>query len=243
MRDIAGPTERTELAGLTKPAGLTEPAGLAAVEHIVWDWNGTILDDNHAVVHAVNRVCAEFGRAPIDIESWRGIYRRPLRDCYGELLAREIAVEDWALIDKLYHDTYHGLLDTCRLSIGVPDELRRWQAGGRRQSLLSMWFHHKLVSLVEDYRLTDLFARIDGLRLELGGGSKAAHLAEHLAAQGLTGADVLVIGDVADDADAAAHVGAQCVLVTTGVMSRQALAGRGVPVVDSIAEALALLPA
>ena len=53
---------------------------------------------------------------------------------------------------------------------------------------------------------------------------------------------MLVIGDVTDDADAAAHVGAQCVLVTTGVMNRATLTTRGVPVVDSIAEALALLP-
>ena len=216
---------------------------LAEVKHVVWDWNGTILDDNDAVMHAVNAVCREFGQDPVDLARWRATYRRPLQDCYAELLGHPLTTEDWALVDRLYHDTYHGLLDTCRLATGVPDELRRWQASGRGQSLLSMWFHHKLVSLVADYQLTELFVRVDGLRAELGWGSKTAHLAEHLAAQGLTGAEVLVIGDVADDADAAAHVGAQCVLVTTGVMSRQQLATRGVPVVDSIAEALALLPA
>lgn len=216
---------------------------LTEVKHVVWDWNGTILDDNDAVVRAVNQVCVEFGRDPIDIDHWRATYRRPLRDCYAELLDRALTVEDWALIDRLYHDSYHGLLDTCRLATGVPDELRRWQARGRGQSLLSMWFHDRLVSLVADYQLTDLFVRIDGLRAELGGGSKTEHLAEHLTAQGLPGAEVLVIGDVTDDADAAAQVGAQCVLVTTGVMNRQQLAGRGVPVVDSIAEALALIPA
>jgi phosphoglycolate phosphatase-like HAD superfamily hydrolase len=222
---------------------LTGPAELTAVKHVVWDWNGTIFDDNDAVVHAVNRVCVEFEHAPIDLDLWRATYRRPLQDCYAELFGRALTVADYALIDRLYHDTYHGLLDTCRLAAGVPDELRRWQASGRGQSLLSMWFHDKLVPLVADYGLTDLFGRIDGLRVELGGGSKTAHLAEHLAAQGLRGADVLVIGDVTDDADAAAQVGAQCVLLTTGVVNQQQLATRGVPVVDSIAEALALLPA
>jgi phosphoglycolate phosphatase-like HAD superfamily hydrolase len=216
---------------------------LTEVKHIVWDWNGTILDDNDAVVLAVNRVCAQYDLAPIDLDRWRAIYRRPLRDCYAELLGREVTGADWALIDKIYHDAYHDLLDICRLASGVPDELHRLRDTGRAQSLLSMWFHHKLVPLVADYGLTDLFARIDGLRLDLGGGSKAEHLAEHLAVQGLAGADVLVIGDVTDDADAAAHVGARCVLVTTGMMARQRLATRGVPVVDSIAEALALLPA
>jgi phosphoglycolate phosphatase-like HAD superfamily hydrolase len=214
---------------------------LAEIKHIVWDWNGTILDDNDAVVRAVNRVCAEFGRAPIDLDFWRATYRRPLTECYTDLLGKPVTAQDWALIDRIYHDEYHGLLDTCRLATGVPDELRRWQADGRGQSLLSMWFHQQLVSLVAEYALTDLFARIDGLRDIVGGGSKTEHLVQHLAAQELNAADVLVIGDVTDDADAAAQVGARCVLVTTGVMNRATLATRGVPVVDSIAEAFALL--
>lgn len=212
------------------------------VKHIVWDWNGTILDDNDAVVLAVNRVCAEFGRAPVDLDFWRSIYRRPLTDTYADLLGRPISAEEWVFIDRAYHDEYHGLLNTTRLAAGVPDELRRWQARGRGQSLLSMWFHERLGPLVAEYALTELFARIDGRHEVGGGGSKTEHLAVHLAAQGLSGSDVLVIGDVTDDADAAAHVGAQCVLVTTGVMNRATLLTRGVPVVDSIAEALALLP-
>jgi phosphoglycolate phosphatase-like HAD superfamily hydrolase len=221
---------------------LVNEAGLTDVKHIVWDWNGTILDDNDAVVLAVNQVCAEFGRAPVDLDFWRSVYRRPLTDCYADLLGRAISAEEWPLVDRIYHDEYHGLLDICRLATGVPDELRRWQAGGRGQSLLSMWFHDRLGPLVAEYALTDLFARIDGRHDVIGGGSKADHLAEHLAAQGLSAADVLLIGDVTDDADAAASVGAQCVLVTTGVMSRAALATRDVPVVDSIAEAIALVP-
>lgn len=205
----------------------------------MWDWNGTILDDNDAVVAAVNAVCAEFGRAAIDLAYWRSIYRRPLLDCYRELLCRDLSTQDWAGIDRAYHDTYRTLLPTTRLAPGIPDELRRWRSGGGRQSLLSMWFHEELVTLVAEHGLTDLFTRIDGLRVDTGGHGKTDHLIEHLAALDVDPADVLVIGDVVDDADAAAAAGTRCVLVTTGVMSRRALAAAGVPVVDSIAEALA----
>ena len=31
------------------------------VRHIVWDWNGTLLDDNHANLAAANHVCEMFG--------------------------------------------------------------------------------------------------------------------------------------------------------------------------------------
>jgi phosphoglycolate phosphatase-like HAD superfamily hydrolase len=205
----------------------------------VWDWNGTILDDNDAVVSAVNSVCVAFGRAPIELEYWRSIYRRPLLDCYRDLLGRELSTADWAEIDRRYHDAYRELLPTTRLAPGIPDELYRWRDAGGRQSLLSMWFHHELVPLVTEHGLADLFTRIDGLRVDVGGHGKTAHLIEHLDALAVDRAEVLLIGDVLDDAVAARAAGVRCVLVTTGVMSRSALAAGGVPVVDSIAEALA----
>jgi phosphoglycolate phosphatase-like HAD superfamily hydrolase len=211
------------------------------VKHLVWDWNGTIFDDTHAVVDAVNQVCADFGRDDVDLPYWRSIYRRPLLDCYAELLGQELSAEDWARIDRRYHEAYRELLPTCRLATGVPDELAAWQAAGRSQSLLSTWFHRELVPLVTEYGLLDYFTRVDGLRVEIGGESKAEHLANHLEAQGLAPQDVLLIGDVADDAIAAAHVGARCVLVTTGVTERAALESSGAPVADSIPEALRLL--
>ena len=207
---------------------------------MVWDWNGTILDDNEAVVAAVNTVCATFGRAPIDLPYWRSIYRRPLLDCYAELLGRQLSQQDWADIDRGYHAAYRALLSTTRLTPGIPDELRRWQAAGRTQSLLSMWFHDELVALVAELGLTGLFDRIDGLRMDAGGHGKTAHLAEHLAALRVDPADVLVVGDVLDDAAAAQAAGARCVLVTTGVTDRATLRTSGVPVVDSVAEALLL---
>jgi phosphoglycolate phosphatase-like HAD superfamily hydrolase len=60
----------------------------------------------------------------------------------------------------------------------------------------------------------------------------------HLEAQSLDPADVVLIGDVVDDAVAAQAAGTQCVLVNTGAMSRTALEITGLPVTDSIQEAL-----
>jgi len=209
-----------------------------AARHVVWDWNGTLLDDTHAVLKSVNRVCLHFGREEVSLAEWRAMFSRPLLACYERLLGRPLSTRDWAEIDLLYHEEYRALLDTCRLATGVPDHLHDWPG---TQSLLSMWFHDELVPLITTYGLVGLFTRVDGLRLATGGGSKAEHLAEHLHHQGLDPADVVVIGDVADDAEAARHVGARAVLVTTGVVDRARLEATGAPVVDSIPEALARL--
>ncbi|WP_406692190.1 HAD family hydrolase [Saccharopolyspora sp. ID03-671] len=209
--------------------------------HIVWDWNGTLLDDNHAVVSAVNSVCTLFDREHIDIDEWRAIYSRPLRDCYARLLRREITEDDWARVDELYHVAYRELLDSCGMAEGVPNALRDWADTGGTQSLLSMWFHDDLVDLVTARGLHGFFDRMDGLRTAVGGGSKDEHLRAHLKVQELDPAEVVLIGDVLDDAHAAERAGAHCILVTTGVMDRTKLATSGRPVVDSIPQALALL--
>jgi phosphoglycolate phosphatase-like HAD superfamily hydrolase len=209
----------------------------------VWDWNGTLLDDNHAVVAAVNAVCAAYRRPPITLEEWRAVFCRPLDRCYERLLDRTLSAEDWSRIDGAYHRTYRGLLPEVRLAADAQDALRRWRAGHGTQSLLSMWFHDDLVRLVGELGLAAEFSRIDGLREEIGGGSKAAHLADHLAALGLDPADVVLIGDVVDDATAAASVGVGCILLSTGISTRASLEQTGVPVADSITAALTLLPA
>jgi phosphoglycolate phosphatase-like HAD superfamily hydrolase len=61
---------------------------LTGITHIVWDWNGTLLDDNHANIVAVNRICAQFGRPPIELDYWRSVFQRPLMPCYEELVGR-----------------------------------------------------------------------------------------------------------------------------------------------------------
>ncbi|GAA1578273.1 HAD hydrolase-like protein [Kribbella sancticallisti] len=204
----------------------------------MWDWNGTLLHDNDAVIAAVNQVCAAYGRPELTWENWREVYARPVRTTYEQILGQVLDDQNWARVDKLYHDQYDVLLPTSKLAADVPGQLLEWASTGRTQSLLSMWFHRQLIPLVEEFGLTGLFSRIDGLAAELGGESKTEHLARHLEAQELRPADVLVIGDVVDDALAAQAVGAQCVLVSTGAMTKAALKATGAPVADTITEAL-----
>src|SRR5262249_20481295 len=197
------------------PAGLRRVGGVT--RHIVWDWNGTLLDDNHAVVAAVNAVCAAYQHPAITLDEWRAVFCRPLDRCYERLLGQALSTEDWHRIDRVYHDTYHALLPDQRLAAGAREALRTWRAAGGTQSLLSMWFHDELVRLVGELGLAADFDRIDGLRTEVGGGPKAEHLAEHLAALALDPSDVVLIGDVVDDAAAAASVRARRILPSTGI--------------------------
>jgi phosphoglycolate phosphatase-like HAD superfamily hydrolase len=102
-----------------------------------------------------------------------------------------------------------------------------------------MYGHDELVPLVREFGIEPHFIRVDG-RTGPSGGSKAEHMVRHLGAlSGVDPARTVVIGDAADDAVAALHVGARAVLYTGGSHSRASLEVVGVPVVDSLAEAVA----
>ncbi len=207
--------------------------------HIVWDWNGTLLDDNHANLAAVNAVCASFGREPVEMDHWRSIFRRPLIPCYEELLGRTFTEGEWERVEKLYDESYVSHLPTCELAQGVPDVLHAWAGEGRTQSLLSMATHEHLVPLIAERGLTSHFTRVDGRKFTTVKDSKAEHLIDHLRRQDLDPSRVVLIGDIDDDARAAHEAGARTVLVASGLMARERLEATGAPVVDSPAEAVA----
>jgi phosphoglycolate phosphatase-like HAD superfamily hydrolase len=207
--------------------------------HIVWDWNGTLFHDNDAIIGATNAAFAELGLTPITMEEYRALYCVPVPKFYERLLGRLPTDAEWEVMDVTFHRYYAEHRVVCGLTEGAADLLAGWRTAGRSQSILSMYGHDELVPLVREFGIEPHFIRVDG-RTGPSGGSKAEHMVRHLGA--LTGVDparTVVIGDAADDAVAALHVGARAVLYTGGSHSRASLEGVGVPVVDSLAEAVA----
>ncbi|HEY3008268.1 MAG TPA: HAD hydrolase-like protein [Micromonosporaceae bacterium] len=210
--------------------------------HLVWDWNGTLLNDLELVVCATNEAFLSSGAPPISADEHRRRFRRPIAEFYAEALGRTLDGEEFARLDRIFHDSYQAGLPTCALVFDAVAALRAWTG---TQSLLSMWFHHELVSVVERHGLSGYFSRVDGQRVLLGGGLpfKAEHLARHLAALGVPGEQAVLIGDSVDDADAAAAVGAACVLYGGGFTDPDRLRATGRPVADTLVGAVALAAA
>ncbi|MET7527541.1 HAD family hydrolase [Streptomyces sp. NPDC005248] len=208
--------------------------------HLVWDWNGTLLDDNTAVIGATNAAFAEVGMEPITLEQYREMYCIPIPRFYERLMGRLPTEAEWERMDGIFHRYYMEQRVGCGLTAGAEELLAQWQLAGRSQSLLSMYVHEQLVPVVRGYGIERHFTRVDG-RTGPSGGSKTQHMERHLAAMGGVSPDhTVVIGDAVDDAVAAAHVGARAVLYTGGSHSRSSLEAAGVPVVDSLGEAVAL---
>ncbi|EST22265.1 hypothetical protein N566_26730 [Streptomycetaceae bacterium MP113-05] len=210
----------------------------AGITHIVWDWNGTLLHDIHAVLDATNAAFAEAGLPSITLERYRDLYCVPVPRFYERLMGRMPTDEEWAAMDAMFHRHYWERAEGVGLTDGAAEVLAGRQTAGHSQSLCSLAPHDLLVPLVRTHGIDGHFLRVDGSTGDNSGG-KAAQMARHLAAlENIDSDRTVVVGDAVDDARAAAHVGAKAVLYTGGSHSRASLERAGVPVVDSLAEAV-----
>jgi phosphoglycolate phosphatase-like HAD superfamily hydrolase len=208
--------------------------------HLVWDWNGTLLDDLTLVVSSTNSAFASVGGRSVDSDEHRRQFRRPVAEFYAEILGRAVDDEEFGRLDRIFHDAYRLGLTTTSLAADAMAAIKAWPGS---QSLLSMWFHSELVPAVDTYGLNGVFARVDGLRTEVGGDLKAGHLARHLAELEVAGDQVVLIGDSLDDAAAAASVGGVAVLYAGGFTHPSRLRASGLPVADTLVEAVEMAKA
>lgn len=215
------------------------------MEHVIWDWNGTLFADLHIVVEAVSETVIEMGGPPVTEEDYRRHYTRPVHLFYERLLDRPISDDEWASLDATFHAAYFRKIPQAGLAADARAAMLLARQHGLTQSLLSMAPHDHLVPLVTFFGIHDELLRIDGVRAE-GGVRKQESMAQHLEqlfVHDLAPTDpsrYLVIGDAVDDAIAAQANGLACVLYDSGSHDRHALEATGFPVAGSLTEALAM---
>ena len=205
--------------------------------HLVWDWNGTLLDDVGLMVEATNAALGSVGRPSLTVEEYQRGYRAPIESYHRKLLGRSLGTAQFTRLNRLLHTYYRDRLTRCPLAPDAVEALNAWTG---TQSLLSQFYYEYLLLLVNQHGLTRYFSRIDGLHEKPGATRKSGHLKTHLDALSLAGGDCVLIGDSLDDAAAARAVGAACVLYAGGFNHAEQLAATGLPVATTLVGVVAL---
>jgi phosphoglycolate phosphatase len=60
-------------------------AHLAHKKHIIWDWNGTLLDDVDEVVEVTSQMLVDHGLQPVTHEQYRAVFCFPISQYYRRL--------------------------------------------------------------------------------------------------------------------------------------------------------------
>ncbi len=203
----------------------------AAITCVVWDWNGTLLDDVAASVRALNTLMAPRGLAPETVGRYRERFGFPVDDYY-RAAGFDLAHEDWERLARDYHDAYLAQPD-LRLFDDARPALDALAARGLRQAILSSCEQTILDRLLAGTGLDRLFAHVYGAD-NLHGRSKEERGRTLLRDLGGDAAATLLVGDTLHDHEVAAALRCRCVLVARGHQSRARLLASGRPVLDRL---------
>lgn len=203
--------------------------------HVIWDWNGTLLNDIGASLASVNDMLALRGREPIDIDYYRECIGVPIIKFYEKVFDME--KEDYSLIIKQYNEGYLRHLNACGLTDGAVELIEYFAKNGVKQAIVSSSNNEQLHENVKKYGVFNYFEAVLGAE-DFYAGSKIERAENYLRKSG--NADkILVIGDLEHDAEMAAELGADCVLLTSGHENRERLYSANAQVISCLNEVVA----
>lgn len=209
------------------------------MDFVLWDWNGTLLDDRWLAVRSANRLLAHRGMPLLTEETYAEAFGFPVRDYYA-LLGFDFDVEPFDDLSQEYVAEYERDIGECALQPGALETVDRLAALGFSQAVLSASHLGFLDEALRRFGLRDRFVDLAGLGDRNAYGKTDAGIAL-MARLGADPARTVLLGDTLHDAEVAQVLGCACVLFASGHQTRARLAGAGVPVVDRLPDAVPLL--
>lgn len=241
-RPACGPSHANAVspAGSTAPANTPPPActqpPVSPIRQVLWDWNGTLLDDLTYAIGVRNRTFPAFGLPRIgSVAEYHRQFTFPVRRYYERA---GVTDETFVAVAHAWMAEYVRGFDAVPLHVDAVETLARFAAAGVRQAVLSATRRDMLESQIARFPIRAYFTDVLGLS-DIYARSKEAVGLDYLARCGVPAASTLMIGDTLHDAEVARAMGTGCVLVARGHQSRETLLTAGVPVMDTLVEAAA----
>ncbi len=201
---------------------------------LIWDWNGTILDDTDLCVTLENELLKERGMREITKAWYLQNFVFPVRAFY-ERMGYTFQTESFESAAASFMERYRERYAVCSLQRGVTDVLESAKKRGVLQTLLSVTQQDDLLEQTERLGVASYFSEILG-QDDATCRSKVDRAKEYMARIGVDPKDALFIGDTDHDVEAANAVGCPCVLMCGGHQAKDVLLRCGVPVFDSAEE-------
>lgn len=208
-------------------------------KHIIWDWNGTLLDDAGLCVDVLNTILTERGMAITDVQAYREDFDFPVIGYY-QRLGFNLEAGEFERVSEIFISRYLARMGSCRLHAFVNDILQTLGDRGISHSVLSAARQDSLENAIQHYGLSTHFSGLVGVSNILAHGKKDEGL-RWVKKLPWPRREILLVGDTSHDHEVATAMGVDCALVAHGHHSHQRLSSCGAPVFDSFSELMAHL--
>ena len=204
-------------------------------DRIIWDFNGTLLDDVGICIEAADQLLSLHDLPPIaTLENYHRVFGFPIIDYYRRI-GFDFSKTDFSVLANEWVAIYMDKVEKAPLRDGMADVLREFSRLGIRQTVLSMTESAMLRYQLDLLKITELFDEVWG-RNDIYASSKLSLAAEWREKHPLE--TPLYIGDTLHDAESAKIIGADCLLLAGGHENIETLSTSGLTILSSPAELL-----
>lgn len=183
-------------------------------EHIIWDWNGTLMDDAWLCVEVLNTLLEKRKLPTTTVEDYRVAFDFPVIGYYQKL-GFDFVRDPFEKVSHEYISEYNRRRLECALHEGTDELLSLLRGRGVSHSILSAYQRDTLKEIVEHYRLNHHFRGLNGLE-DIFARSKVELGLRWIEQLPYERSRILMIGDTAHDHEVATALGISCVLLEHG---------------------------
>ncbi|MBN1413491.1 MAG: HAD family hydrolase [Bacteroidales bacterium] len=183
-------------------------------ETIIWDWNGTLLDDVDICIECINRMLDVRGRNRITKEAYLKLFRFPVIDFYTDL-GFDFTTENFDVLSNEYITHYTGIESQSSLQDGALNLLKNFHTNHIYQIVLSAMEQRILTRSVKKHNIHHYFREIVGTRNFYGHG-KLELAQQYIKRSSLSPCKITMLGDTIHDHEVAKALGCHCVLISCG---------------------------
>jgi phosphoglycolate phosphatase len=193
-------------------------------KHVVWDWNGTILNDVQHAVNTMNTLLDNHGLPLIDVGGYRKIFEFPIKNYYDKL-GFDYSIRSFEHLCHDFVDHFMAEFGDCRPFDSVENILTTIKANGQEQSILSATDQDNLDKMIDHFEFDDHFDFVYGIENKFAA-SKIERGFELLKNSPISREETVLIGDTLHDLEVGEELGIDVILVAHGHQCQSILSRR-----------------
>jgi len=182
--------------------------------HVLWDWNGTLLDDVDLCVEVIGGMLQRQSLGALDREAYLRVFRFPIREYYKDL-GFSVETAAFAQLSREFIAHYNARVKDCGLHDGARDLLDELRAEGLSLNVLSAAHEGDLKDQLAHHGILDRFDHVYGLG-DHHATSKVERGHQLIAKLGVEPERVIMVGDTDHDHEVATALGIDSLLVENG---------------------------
>jgi len=180
---------------------------------VIWDWNGTLLNDVEINCQIINSILKKHGLKQIDLKTYRRYFRLPIIEMYYDL-GFTFEKESFSDLTIEYNELYRINFEKINLFDGCKDILKTLKKRNIKQYIISAMNEKELLNHVKQKGIYEFFEKVIGLEdyLAISKKEKAVEFAKTLDRKD----EIFFIGDMDHDYEVSKAINAKCILYTNG---------------------------